>query len=318
MSKLVMLAFKGEEGIKNTYTCKVKYKDFVNYFQVADTNIAEIKKMQRDTTAAGYKSIAKYLTNRSNTFFPQVIIITNGLKVISKIGSNIYKVALEKNSSLHIIDGQGRRLGIEAALSFLPQLAERHIDLKIIVSDKAVLEDDSAKIKQCFTDLHRSVVKPNASTRIFFDNETPIHQFATFCCSQVRVIGQPLHAIFSLLGDSKPYKLDMLLKMIKILLANYPGSIASCLAQPTIKEEVQADLSALFSGLSTNQAFQVLLTDDWRKEKESIARTALFLEALALLANDIKNSPALRSIKDINFAGVDFNRENKCWLNVCI
>ena len=77
-----------------------------------------------------------------------------------------------------IVDGQGRRLGIENALALKESLAGNHLDLKWF---RLLPKSSTTQLALfgIFSDFHLNLRKPSKSQSIYFDSECPLYVFTT-------------------------------------------------------------------------------------------------------------------------------------------
>lgn len=154
---LVCHVIKGQEGIGQIFTTNLTYEQFIEYVDIADTSSLEIEKMQRDTTKSRVKGVTEYLTQRSDTVFPNVTCVATELSFeplnveslngISQLGT----MTLPSSAQRMLVDGQGRRLGVPEALKIAEYLRHHTIDFKFIMTGTKTLLEAKSFIRQIFS-----------------------------------------------------------------------------------------------------------------------------------------------------------------------
>lgn len=225
-SDLNLAVIAGREGIGETYSTRITYANCAKYFDVESLDIPERLRMQREVDKPRVKAIINYLLERSNTFFPSVILIVNKLDFISEhvLGDMVIKQAvLPASADRLFIDGQGRLSSIKQVIDANPdsEMQGRHLDVKIIVVDTPTIRDSAKFVTQLFCDLHLGFRKPNSSQSIYFDSEKPINRIAKDLISSAEDAGIPLSSAISITGKlsgSQVYTLANLADFVSIVI----------------------------------------------------------------------------------------------------
>jgi DNA sulfur modification protein DndB len=177
--RFLMLA--GEEGIGQTFSIKLTYRQCVDLFELEDLNIAVEDRLQREAESSRVGGISTYLKERDNTVFPSACLIVTDLEIeehntevatISGVKSLIGTIPA--HSDRLFIDGQGRVGSFPKALEARPELANKHLDIKVIVVPTDNIRESADFVRQIFSDFHLGLKKPNTSQNIYFDNEAPL------------------------------------------------------------------------------------------------------------------------------------------------
>ncbi|MBY0417419.1 MAG: hypothetical protein K2W88_05080, partial [Pararheinheimera sp.] len=157
---LVCHGIRGNEGIGQVITSNLTYEQFCAFFNIADIDAEESEKLQRDPTALRKRNIFQYLTNRNNTVFPGVTCVATevrfeslGIPTLNGV-SELGTVTIPATAERMLIDGQGRRLGVEEAIAIKEALKTRTIDFKFISTNTDKLIEAKGFIRQIFSDFH--------------------------------------------------------------------------------------------------------------------------------------------------------------------
>lgn len=325
---LVCHAISGLEGIGQVFTANLTYEQFCTFFDVADTNIMEADKMQRDTAKSRVNGIAKYLTERQDTVFPAVTCVTNALDfktlnipVINGI-SEVGVLTLKSTSQRHLVDGQGRRLGVEAAIKLMSELQHRTIDIKFISTNSDSLEDSKMFVRQIFSDYHKKVTKPNSSINLFFDSSESSSTFSvsafTNLCSQI----DGFEHLVSVEGNtSKIWTLAQFKTFLRQFTGMSDKEMNECMSQPDIANVWLELLVGFWQSVSTLDVFTDVAKGGCTKTAKAtnLLCCAIGIESLGMLANQII-SKAIKDQTAVNWnsinqlSEINFTRGHKQWL----
>lgn len=318
---------KGEEGIGPVCSGNVTYDEFVRFFAVADTSVSEIDKVQRDTAPSRVTGVEQYLLGREDTTFPEVFVITTHFD-FSPISAPLLNgvsepgvLTLPTSAERMLVDGQGRRLGVEKALAMAGSLGSRTIGVKFFATGTDSLLDAKKTIRQIFADYHRKVIKPNASINLFFDGSERAATFVFDAYEHLRKQGFPMEQLVSLEGNTKCV---YTLAQFKDFLSAFTGLSAKQVNQ-SLADAEHANLylslvSDFFEVLMTVPVFAELDTQDIKVIRKShLLCCAIGLSALGHLARNVIDG-ALVKQQPVNFsvlaplATMDFAKTAKRWV----
>ncbi|MUJ20355.1 DNA sulfur modification protein DndB [Aliivibrio fischeri] len=296
---LSLFAIKGTEGIGITFLAKCTFGDLVNLVDIAPIDLAPEDKLQRDPTPARIKGISNYLISRKNTIFPEIILgITKAnfesMAVDTKTGMEIGHIHLDADTPAILVDGQGRRLGIESAINTFPHLASNCIDLKIIVTETTSITEAKGLLRQVFSDLHKKIVKPSGSTNLYFDRAVNSSNFLASTLESLKSKNSEAITFFNLISiegkNTHPYTLAQLSKFVQC----FTGMSLSE-QNKTFNDDAVFEFNQRIVRLYLNQILQTfpeLTTLIGKKEvtqgrELSIIPTAIWLEALGYVGRSI-------------------------------
>lgn len=327
---LVCHGISGNEGVGTVVTSNITYDQFCTFFNIAGVDIAEHEKLQRDPTDSRMRNIRQYLTTRQNTIFPAVTCVATelffepldipSLNGVSQMGV----LRLPATAERMLIDGQGRRLGIEAAMDILAALKTRTIDIKFVETNSETLLDAKLMIRQIFSDFHKKVVKPNSSINLFFDSSEKSSTFVVRAYEYIREHGLLWDGFISLDGSTDAV---WQLAQFKTFLRNLTGlsdkEMNSILENPAHEEMWLAQLGSYLQVLKDIPVFRGLSegTIDLKTAKHNnILCCAIGIESLGLVGKFLIDLALKRNTKvDWQYAGgiasLDFSKTNEMWVN---
>lgn len=197
-SDLTFIALQGTEGIGNTYLTKLTYQQCCEYLQIENEDIQELERLQRDADKPRVHGIRDYLVERENTVFPSLcLVVANGtmVKAIPNVdclnGATATYVTVPATTDRLLIDGQGRKSGIELAMAIKEHIKNHHIDVKVLIVDTNTVKESEVKVRQIFSDYHFKLKKPTPSQSIYFDNEQKINIFSKELVKVTTAMGVP-------------------------------------------------------------------------------------------------------------------------------
>jgi DGQHR domain-containing protein len=323
---------RGQEGIGTIYTSNLTYIQFCTFFSIADIDIEEFDKMQRDPTKSRVKGVFSYLTSRKNTVFPLVTCIATKvdfkpLKVASLNGVSLLgELTLPASSERIIIDGQGRLLGIEEALKIASYLKLHTIDFKFFATGTETLLESKNVIQQVFSDYHKKVVKPNPSINLFFDSSSTSSTFVLEAYKHLSSLESNFGRLISLEGNNKRI---WTLAQFKLFLRRFTG-LTDKEMDKDLNEPEQINmwlnfLTVFFEKINTIPIFNNVNTPNEIKfaKDDSLLCCAIGIESLGYLASilldDAISSGASVSWEQIdNISSIDFSKNNELWVNEVI
>lgn len=325
---------RGYEGIGEVFTGTLTYLQFCEYFGVADTNIDELDKMQRDTAKGRRKSIAAYLTDREDTVFPSVTSVSTRLH-FEPLGeatlngvSQAGVLTLPVDAETILVDGQGRRLGVEDALVIAEKLCTDKsdklrnytIDMKFIASNTNTLLDAKEFIRQIFSDYHFRVKKPTTSINIFFDSKSQSSNFVMQSYHYIRDNDLGFDKLISLEGNNKTvYTLAQFRTFLKAFTGLSEKAMNESLADESLCSMILDNLGKFIKVLNTIDDFANLdpdsITEVATAKKESLLCCAIGLESLGMLFQLLADK-AITTSSPINWSSldgindIDFSKKN--------
>ncbi|MEJ6059228.1 DNA sulfur modification protein DndB [Aliivibrio salmonicida] len=332
---LSLFAIKGTEGVGVTYLAKCTFGDLVNLIDIAPMDLPSEDKLQRDPTPSRVKGISNYLITRTNTVFPEIILaITKAnfesMTIDARTKMEIGRIHLDSNTPALLVDGQGRRLGIEEAISIFNHLSNNCIDMKIFVTDTNSLSEAKEVLRQVFSDLHKKLVKPSSSTNLYFDRSVSSSNFLASMLEKLKSPKSNIVTFFDLVSiegkNTHPYTLAQLSKFVQCFTGmsiaeqnkTFSDDAVFEFNQRIVKIYLQQIIKT-FPEMTKLIGKQIVA----KNRSESIIPTAIWLEAFGyvgcsiLYKSILEKSPMDFSVlnKIINF---DFNRANPIFKGVVI
>lgn len=216
---LTVESLRGNEGVGEVYNTTITFEQLLKYFNVATTSFDEIDKMQRDPKRTRQRNIGNYLLSRKNTIFPALTAVVNRIITTRPVpNKRMSMVTLPAHAQRMLIDGQGRRLGVEDAFKVLTsglfdgytpeecqarleELKTHTVDLKIVPTNTDTLLEAKEMIRQIFADYHRNVVKPAKSMNLFFDTSVASSRFLMEAYRAVQELSPGAERLISLEGN---------------------------------------------------------------------------------------------------------------------
>lgn len=219
---LYLTLIQGIEGIGHTYLTKLTYQQCVDYFELEDESIPVHQRLQRDAEKARIKGIINYLVERDNTVFPSACLIVTHLELELLLADelNIMRGKLLACSDRLFIDGQGRVGSMAESIAKKPDLANMHLDVKVIVVPTDTIRESSEMVRQIFSDYHLGLKKPNSSQNIFFDSEKSSSRLAKEVLAITTKLDVPFESAIApngKLGHGNLYTLASVRDFISIL-----------------------------------------------------------------------------------------------------
>lgn len=322
----------GQDGVGRTLTATLTYEQFVEFFNIADISIDEHAKLQRDPTRSRVKNIREYLVERQNTYFPGINAVVTQVEVeyldvislndVSRIGVMTLKAGVERM----LFDGQGRRLGIEEALALKGSLKGRTVTITFLETQTDTLEQGRDMIRQLFSDIHKSVVKPNSSINLFFDSSQRSSTFVMAAYEKLKAGTSGFHNYISLDGNQKRI---WTLAQFKTFLRKFTGMTDNDMNNLLEDDELvtvwlkyidvlctQLSALAVFSSLDDSQ----MMSD---AKYDNLLCCAIGIEALGVVGRVIIDN-AIRLSEKPDFASLsklstlDLSKENDAWVDQVI
>lgn len=170
-------AIKGIMAHHEYYVVMCPMKLIPKIFTFDEPPIPPNLRAQRILNKARIPEIRDYiLKNRRSYFFSSLTASVNSpidfmpASASSDDSSLIGSLIIPMSSILVINDGQHRRAGIEAALTYDSSLGEEYISVVLFVENQLV------NSQQLFADLNKHAVKPTKSLSVLYDQRDPLAQ----------------------------------------------------------------------------------------------------------------------------------------------
>jgi DNA sulfur modification protein DndB len=326
-------AIAGREGIGQTYVGNITLEQFCKHFDVADVNNDEEDKLQRDPTKARAKGVSDYLTKRDDTVFPEVICITTkliatpleGVKSLNGVSLPV-TLTLEDGSENMLVDGQGRRLGVEDALTIAKHLGKHTIDIKFVKAPSDTLIESKTFIRQIFADLHRKIQKPNSSINLFFDASEVSAVFAVKAYEHLVTQGMPINELVSLDGNTKRiWTLAQFSNFLSAFTGMSSKEMNTVMAEQAHSELYLNLLTSIMSVILATPIFKQVGTPEEIKhaKKNHLLCCAIGMESMGHLGKLVMDNAISQqlpvdwtTISKLNH--VNFEKANKEWVGVVV
>ncbi|MCE2571668.1 DNA sulfur modification protein DndB [Motilimonas eburnea] len=289
---LAFVGMTGNEGIGATVATRLTYAQFVATFPCEDETKQVKDRYQRNAENSRVKGIYRYLVERRNTVFPSVTVVVCDLATIAKrfvytnSGIEIVEFNLPATSDRILIDGQGRVSGIALALAECPELADYHIDVKVIPVPTATLYESRTFIRQIFSDFHAGK-KPNSSQTIFFDSATGLSRLTNELADLIEAT--PCFANF-IARDGKPtvgqiFTLAQLTNFVRLALGGKTKAVLDReLADVSVYDLYLGALLQFFDALATSLPWASITSQQDNKEWLAAKANSLFCYAITFYA----------------------------------
>lgn len=334
-----LLCISGKEGIGTTHLCKVSYGQYCAITSVEDTELDEKDRMQRIVQQSRAKGVTDYLSERDNTVFPEAVLVVGSEAVITSVigpdsdaeenGSYLSIIEIPSFADRFLVDGQGRRVGIEEALRLKEQLVSHHLDLKIVQVQTESVYESASYVRQIFADFHLHMKKPSKSQSIYFDNECPLYVFTTELMSIVDRMGTPLSkavAVEGRLGHGQFMNMATLSDFVCAFVGDSPARVKKLFEDSDKYDYYLLEIARFIEALYGHLPYKSLLTatkEVWRSTVDgNLACCVIGLKALGMLGNSLHvdaklsgkdefDCKPLEKLREIPFS----DREHPLWLN---
>ena len=326
---LSMVVLQGKEGIGFSYSAKLTFQQCADFFEIEDEAIPSRERIQRDADSSRVKNIYTYLIERNNTIFSSACLIVTQLEMemIQAGAVNIFKAVLPAKSDRVFIDGQGRLSALKKAIIDKPEIAEHHLDVKIIVVPTKTVRESSAFICQIFSDLN-SAKNPNISQGIYFDNELSSSRLAKELLNKTQKMGFDFGDTIAVNGKIKEgqlYTLANFIDFIQIIV----GENSKSKLNSTLDNKEYYDLNlflisnfleAIYKSLPLKD-IQTSTTSIQEREK-CVITCAIGLKALAYVGRSLVEEMLINEETQLGVSSLQkvnelplHNRENKLWID---
>lgn len=325
---LVIYAFGGREGNRETYLSKISFSDLTRHFSLVPSGVTLPNNLmlQRDLIMSRSTSIKQYLINNEDFVFPEVISVCESF-ILDEIESipNLFRLSLRADSFRYLVDGQGRLSGITRALEEMPSLADSTIDIKFVLSSG--VENDT----QLFSDINMTPVAPNKSQCAAMDSRKSVNRFAKRVVVSLPELTDLVdYTKASVTNSSSAKKLWTLNQVVAFVLMVTGTTSKTCEKELNTDEKQEywtGFIRKYFECLKKNPKFRDAVTgaisaSDVRES--SIVGTSVFLKSLALTGKVLMmhfinkgDAQADWSIMD-RWSEIDLSKSNKEWLGRCM
>jgi len=334
-----LLCISGTEGIGTTHLGKVSYKQFCDITSIENAELDEKQRMQRLVQTSRAKGVTDYLAERDDTVFPEAVLVVGNEAVITPLslpfddvdnnGTYMSVVEITPFTDRFLVDGQGRRIGIEDALKIKEFLSSNHLDIKIVQVETEAIYDSASFVRQIFADFHLNLKKPSKSQSIYFDSHCPLYVFATELMTIVDRIGTPLSKAVAIEGRLKQgqfMNMATLSDFVCAFIGDTPARVKKLLADTDKYDYYLLEVSRFIECLYTYLPYQDLLTVDkteWKQTIDShLACCAIGLKALGMVGNSLHVDAQLSGLDDFDakplekLAELPFaDREDPLWIS---
>lgn len=319
---------EGREGDRMTYVGKVPMDTLVNGFPRVpqDLDMPSHIMIQRDLDHSRANGVATYVKDSPGIFvFPGLMAIVENF-ALSHVVENVYALTVPATSFRYLVDGQGRRGGIEILMETGfdgLDLSEQHFDVKFIKSMGATLDN------QICVDINTSSKTFNQSQKAAMDSRKVISVFSRELAQRSPLAGNVNYTRASVTSSSKsPYlwTLNQLGAFIMTLTGTTQKTAQTLLEQPDDRAYVAGFVSKLFEVLCQNPTFGDALNKTLpatEVRKQTVIGTATFFKSLAIMAKVVKMNLEARGPGQADWSlldgwkDIDLSTDNKEWLGRC-
>lgn len=307
----------GQEGIGQTYLTKLKYGSVANadLFEIEDQLIPERERLQRDAEKPRIKKIENYLINRENTVFPSACLIVTELKLEPLVeGCNeIMRATIPHTADRLFIDGQHRVGGISSSVEIKPELANYHLDVKIIVVPTKTIRESAAFVTQIFSDYHMSQKSPNTSQNIYFDNEGYSSLFAKELlemCNKLDINFDKAVAVNGKVKHGQLYTFAIMLDFVSIMIGeNNKEKLNELLADEATYNLYLMLITDFLGGLYKHLPFNKIQSMENRAEWKAatngcVLTCAIGLKALAYFGRSLIEDALEKEVSELDLSTI--------------
>lgn len=337
-----LVCITGNEGIGQTHLTKVTYAQYCAITSIEDAELDEKSRMQRLVQTSRAKGVTDYLVERDNTVFPEAVLILGNEAILSPIqgdigntennGTSLSILNIDKSVDRFIVDGQGRRLGIQDAMQVKQAIADNHLDLKVVIAPTDVIYDSAEFVRQIFADFHLHLKKPTKSQSIYFNGECPLHVFSKELMTIVDRMGTPLSkavAIEGRLNQGQFMNMATLADIVCAFIGDSPTKVKKLLADIEKYDYYLMEIARFIQCLYEHLPYEALLSAskaEWKAEIDgNLSMCVIGLKALAMVGNSLHvdalhngsdefDATSLAKLAELPFS----DREDPLWINAQI
>lgn len=327
-SDITFYVTAGREGDRTTYVGKVPMTTLVESFPRVpqDVDMPSHIMIQRDLDHARANGVANYVKDNPGIFiFPGLMAIVENF-TLSQVVENVYALTIPADSFRYLVDGQGRRGGIEILMDTEFEkldLEEQHFDVKFIKSMGATLDN------QICVDINTSSKTFNQSQKAAMDSRKVLSVFSREVAQQQPLAGNVNYTRASVTASSdSPYlwTLNQLGAFIMKLTGTSAKTAQTLLEKPEDRAYIAGFVSKFFSVLCQNPTFGRALDKTLPAKvvrDTTVMGTATFFKSLAIVGKVVKMNLEARgpgqadwSLMD-GWKNVDLSGDNKEWIGRC-
>lgn len=332
---LAIHAIRGVDGIGYTYNLSLSLVQFTSCFGISPTDVEEYDRLQRIPTQSRIKDMTKYLLERKNTIFPQVICVVTkaefepieGLDCGNGVNT-IGKLSISGDDERQLVDGQGRLLSSQEVMEVAYEFFKgRSIDMKVVVTNTNTLLEASTMIRQIFSDIHKRVKKPNSSINLHFDSSESSSTFPVKAVEHFRDNNLKFDKWISLDGNSNRI---WTLAQFKNFLCRFTGLSSTAINtefanNPEFAKMYINFLPDLLNPIAKISAFKNITADTKLSDlkNENLLCCAIGIDAIGILGNLIitlatnDNTPPDFSPLD-KITDIDFSKDSKLFVGTVV
>lgn len=336
--EVTLLCISGNEGIGFTHLGKMSFQQYCDLTSIENSELDEKQRLQRVVQQSRAKGVTDYLIERDNTIFPEAVLVVGSEAKITPIegvingadtnGTQLSLVTIPSHSDRFLVDGQGRRLGIENALNINEHLANLHIDIKIVQVGTEMIYDSANFVRQIFADFHLHLRKPTKSQSIYFDSECPLYVFSTELMFIVDKLGKPFSksvAVEGRLKEGQFLNIATLADFVCAFLGDTPTQVKKLLSDSTKYDYYLLEVSRYIECLYKYLPYEALMfsgIETWKRAiEDNLSCCVIGLKALAMLGNSLYVDAKLAGFDEFDekplekLAEIPFgDKEHSLWL----
>lgn len=323
-------AVGGKEGDRFTWIGRVTYDVLCEQYQsVPETaELPNNLKLQRDLVTSRSRNVRDYLLENRDFIFPEVISISEDIEAeLVPQTQNVYKVTIPAQAFRYLVDGQGRRGGIELALNIDSSLGKNTIDIKFVKSE------GHERDKQIFADINQTPIAPNKSQCAAMDSRLVVNQFTKDIITSIPALRNRIdYTKASVTKSSKSdclWTLNQMLSFVQIITGTTAKSCQKLLVDEQTKKYWLGFIEKFFAVAQQHPSIRAALSGELTAQSvrsTSIVGTSVFLKSLAMTGKVvamhlINQTPAGQcadwTIMDA-FPQLDLSISNTEWIGRCL
>lgn len=282
-----------------TFEGQCRYGQLAASFPIEPNSdvLPEEYKVQRDVDAGRVNKLKKYWKTSPAPVFPGMTIFINRLDIMQThciSNDEIMVVSIPKDAHRIICDGQGRT----TLIKWLDSIEEENYDenftisAKFIVTDTDTLTCDKAKtlIKQCFSDYHTDLKKPNGSISKSFNSNSHFTRLLNTLLELDTVKGSVMSRIgqHGKINKGNIWTYTQFSDLIIRLLNSKSAALEKSLSDPEKFDQTLALCSSFLESAFEALPCEILDCNDFSKVHDSAIFTkAIFAKALGFVGQSI-------------------------------
>jgi len=325
---LTFYVTEGREGERLTYVGKVPMDTLIEGFPRVpqDIDMPSHIMIQRDLDHSRANGVANYVKDNTAVFiFPGLMAIVEDFTLTPVVG-NVYALTIPAESFRYLVDGQGRRGGIEILMQSKfddIDLSEQHFDVKFIRSMGAT------KDNQICVDINTSSKAFNQSQKAAMDSRKVVSVFSRELSQQSPLMGNVSYTKASVTSSSEsPYlwTLNQIGAFILKLTGTTKATAQDLLEKPEDRAYIAGFTSKFFSELCRNPTFGRAMNKDMSApdvREKTVIGTATFFKSLAIVAKVVKMNLEAKGPGKADWglldkwSTIDLTHNNKEWVGRC-